>query len=58
MYFVIFRDSDGWQWEWRTANNKSICESGGEAYPRRKDWENAIDIVKQSRRAPIELGER
>lgn len=57
-YFEIYRDSDGWRWAYLTANHKPIAVSEGEAYPRRKDCEDAIDLVKGSRHAPVQLGER
>ena len=40
-----------------TANHKPIAVSEGEAYPSRKDCEDAIDL-KQSRDAPVQLGDR
>lgn len=53
MAYFIYRDEQGyWRWRLRSANNRTIADSG-EAYVNKGDCLAGIDLVKGSGPAPV-----
>jgi uncharacterized protein YegP (UPF0339 family) len=51
--YLMYKDSsDEWRWQLRAANNRIIADSG-EGYHNRQDCLHAIDLVKESKDAPV-----
>ena len=53
MYFVLYKDVQGyWRWTLYAANNRKIANSG-ESYFNKTDARDAIDLVASSNGAPV-----
>ncbi|HEX5708969.1 MAG TPA: DUF1508 domain-containing protein [Pyrinomonadaceae bacterium] len=54
--YEVYEDSAGeWRWRLRAGNNRIIADSG-EGYRDRRDCLHGIDLVKNSKHAPVEEG--
>jgi uncharacterized protein YegP (UPF0339 family) len=53
MYYEMYRDAQRyWRWRLRAANNRTIADSG-ESYHNESDCRAAIELVKNSKDAPV-----
>jgi uncharacterized protein YegP (UPF0339 family) len=51
--YLVYEDSSGeWRWHLRAANNRIIADSG-EGYRDKQDCLHAIELVKNSKDAPV-----
>lgn len=51
--YVVYEDASGeWRWQLRAVNNRIIADSG-EGYHNKQDCLHAIDLVKDSKDAPV-----
>jgi uncharacterized protein YegP (UPF0339 family) len=51
--YLVYKDSSGqWRWQLHAANNRIIADSG-EGYHNKQDCLHAIDLVKDSKDAPV-----
>lgn len=54
MRYKVYKDARGeWRWRLLAANNQIIATSG-EGYQNKQDCLSAIELVKNSRSAPVE----
>ncbi len=51
-YWVYEDDAGEWRWQLRAGNNRIIADSG-EGYQRRQDCLHGIELVKDSKDAPV-----
>lgn len=53
MSYHLYKDAAGeWRWYLQASNGRKIADSG-EGYHNRSDCQHAIDLVKDSRDAPV-----
>lgn len=53
MAYYVYTDTAG-QWRWRlVANNNKIIANSGEGYWNKSDCLGAIELVKNSKNAPV-----
>jgi len=53
MAYYVYKDANGhWRWYLLAANNRKIANSG-EGYWNKADCLSAIDLVKNSKSAPV-----
>lgn len=53
MFYVVYKDQQShWRWRLKAANNRIIADSG-ESYYNKSDCLAAIELVKNSKSAPV-----
>ena len=53
MYFVMYRDAQGfWRWTLYASNHRKVANSG-EGYYNKADARHAIDLVASTKGAPV-----
>ena len=57
MTYHVYKDAAGeWRWRLLAANNRNIANSG-QGYANKQDCLDAIELVKNSRSAPVKEDE-
>lgn len=58
MIYVMYKDGAGeWRWRLWATNHSDILADSGEGYQNKADCRHAIDLVKASYSAPVQVKE-
>jgi len=58
MVYVMYKDAKGeWRWRLWAANRSDVLADSGEGYKNKADCLHAINLVKNSKDAPVQIKE-